>query len=158
MPQSGWLPSHSLQGPLRQGVREMASRRLGKSRKHRPAAGGTSSRRAPARRNLAIGQANLAELSEHSDEISERARFSQKFPIFAKSNAIASVFMNGISLFHGSDHIVEHPTRTGGKIHNDFGQGFYCTTDLELAREWACGWDALDIVRGQWRNDEARLR
>ena len=36
-------------------------------------------------------QANLAELSEHSDEISERARFSQKFPIFAKSNAIASV-------------------------------------------------------------------
>ena len=52
--------------------------------------------------------------------------------------------MNGISIFHGSDHIVERPTRTGGKIHNDFGQGFYCTTDLELAREWACGWDAPD--------------
>ncbi|MBO7510702.1 MAG: DUF3990 domain-containing protein [Bacteroidales bacterium] len=49
--------------------------------------------------------------------------------------------MNGISLFHGSNHIVERPTPTGGKVHNDFGPGFYCTTDLELAREWACGWD-----------------
>lgn len=46
--------------------------------------------------------------------------------------------MNGIRLFHGSDHIIEHPTPEGGKVHNDFGQGFYCTTELELAREWAC--------------------
>lgn len=46
--------------------------------------------------------------------------------------------MNGISLFHGSDLIIEHPTPEGGKVHNDFGQGFYCTTELELAREWAC--------------------
>lgn len=25
-----------------------------------------------------------------------------------------------------------------GKIHNDFGRGFYCTEHVELAREWAC--------------------
>ena len=41
-------------------------------------------------------------------------------------------------LFHGSDKIVEHPTPGGGRVHNDFGQGFYCTPSLELAREWAC--------------------
>lgn len=41
-------------------------------------------------------------------------------------------------LFHGSDKIVETPTRDGGKVHNDYGQGFYCTPDINLAREWAC--------------------
>ena len=45
--------------------------------------------------------------------------------------------MEGI-LFHGSDKIVEFPTRSGGRVHNDYGQGFYCTPDLALAREWAC--------------------
>ena len=41
-------------------------------------------------------------------------------------------------LFHGSDKIIETPTRNKGKMHNDYGQGFYCTPDLALAREWAC--------------------
>ena len=41
-------------------------------------------------------------------------------------------------LFHGSDKIIEFPSKQGGRIHNDFGQGFYCTPDLNLAREWAC--------------------
>ncbi|MBO4625207.1 MAG: DUF3990 domain-containing protein [Bacteroidales bacterium] len=42
------------------------------------------------------------------------------------------------ALFHGSDHIVETPWPGGGKIHNDYGPGFYCTENLELAREWSC--------------------
>ena len=41
-------------------------------------------------------------------------------------------------LFHGSDKIVQWPTKKGGRLHNDYGQGFYCTPNLELAREWAC--------------------
>ena len=41
-------------------------------------------------------------------------------------------------LYHGSNKIVERPTQQGGKLHNDYGQGFYCTPDLNLAREWAC--------------------
>lgn len=41
-------------------------------------------------------------------------------------------------LFHGSDKILERPSLKGGRLHNDFGQGFYCTPDIELAREWAC--------------------
>ena len=27
----------------------------------------------------------------------------------------------------------------GGRVNNDYGQGFYCTFDREMAREWACG-------------------
>lgn len=41
-------------------------------------------------------------------------------------------------LYHGSEHIIEHPFLGGGKMNNDYGQGFYCTKELELAREWAC--------------------
>lgn len=43
------------------------------------------------------------------------------------------------TLYHGSNKIVEHPSLTGGQIHNDFGQGFYCTPDMQMACEWACG-------------------
>ena len=41
-------------------------------------------------------------------------------------------------LFHGSEVIVETPKYAFGKPDNDYGQGFYCTEDIELAREWAC--------------------
>ena len=40
-------------------------------------------------------------------------------------------------LFHGSDHIIETPIYGVGKKHNDYGQGFYCTEDIALAKEWA---------------------
>ena len=42
-----------------------------------------------------------------------------------------------ITIYHGSEKIVEHPTFGEGKKHNDFGLGFYCTTSEELAKEWA---------------------
>lgn len=41
-------------------------------------------------------------------------------------------------LFHGSWKVVESPTKEGGNPFNDYGQGFYCSPDIELAREWAC--------------------
>lgn len=40
-------------------------------------------------------------------------------------------------IYHGSDQIIERPTFGVGKKHNDFGLGFYCTYDQELAKEWA---------------------
>lgn len=49
-------------------------------------------------------------------------------------------------LFHGSNKIISNPTKAGGKVHNDFGQGFYCTPDIELAREWACSKEASAFV------------
>ncbi len=44
----------------------------------------------------------------------------------------------GMILYHGSSVIVEKPDVTFGKNNNDYGQGFYCTEHLTLAREWAC--------------------
>ena len=42
-----------------------------------------------------------------------------------------------ITIYHGSKAVVERPFFGGGKKHNDFGMGFYCTEDKELAKEWA---------------------
>ena len=38
-----------------------------------------------------------------------------------------------ITLYHGSDHIVEKPVFGEGKSYNDYGRGFYCTEHVELA-------------------------
>lgn len=43
-----------------------------------------------------------------------------------------------IKLLHGTDHIIKIPDYSLGKPHNDYGQGFYCTEDVEMAKEWAC--------------------
>ena len=42
-----------------------------------------------------------------------------------------------ITLFHGSEKIIEVPTFGEGKKTNDFGLGFYCTENEDLAKEWA---------------------
>lgn len=41
-------------------------------------------------------------------------------------------------LYHGSPEIIRVPVFGKGKSYNDYGQGFYCTEHLELAKEWAC--------------------
>ena len=46
--------------------------------------------------------------------------------------------MSKITIYHGSQHVIQRPSLHIGKKHNDYGQGFYCTEDLELAKEWAC--------------------
>ncbi len=45
--------------------------------------------------------------------------------------------MSLVTLYHGSDHIVERPELKRGKLNNDYGQGFYCTMHRDLACEWA---------------------
>lgn len=39
-------------------------------------------------------------------------------------------------IYHGSDHIIEHPQYGLGKPYNDYGLGFYCTESLDMAKEW----------------------
>lgn len=39
-------------------------------------------------------------------------------------------------LYHGSSHIVDQPKYGYGKPYNDYGLGFYCTEDLNMAMEW----------------------
>ena len=42
-----------------------------------------------------------------------------------------------IIIYHGSNQIIEKPIYGEGKKNNDFGLGFYCTENNNLAKEWA---------------------
>lgn len=44
---------------------------------------------------------------------------------------------NQITLYHGSEKIIEKPTFGKGSPFNDYGKGFYCTENFDLACEWA---------------------
>lgn len=41
-------------------------------------------------------------------------------------------------LYHGSTQIIDKPTFGEGKVWNDYGRAFYCTENIEMAKEWAC--------------------
>ncbi len=41
-------------------------------------------------------------------------------------------------IYHGSKNIIEKPEFGKGNAKNDYGLGFYCTENIELAKEWAC--------------------
>lgn len=43
-----------------------------------------------------------------------------------------------MKVFHGSSVEIPKPLLGKGKPNNDYGRGFYCTEDIEMAREWAC--------------------
>lgn len=48
--------------------------------------------------------------------------------------------MGAITIYHGSPNMVK-PVFGEGKPYNDYGLGFYCTENLDLAKEWACSQD-----------------
>ena len=92
--------------------------------------------------------ANIASLSASSKRFSiyfsskiektpQKPLFKKHFLIFAKTNVITS-FMQTKVLFHGSDKVINHPVPGGGNPYNDYGPGFYCTQNRDLAMEWAC--------------------
>ena len=40
-----------------------------------------------------------------------------------------------MKIFHGSENRIEKPEYGKGKPYNDYGLGFYCTEDIEMAME-----------------------
>ncbi len=42
-------------------------------------------------------------------------------------------------IYHGSEKIIEKPQYGYGKSYNDYGLGFYCTGDINMAKEWGVG-------------------
>lgn len=46
-----------------------------------------------------------------------------------------------IKIYHGSDKIIKKPQFGLGKTYNDYGQGFYCTYDIQMAKEWGVGYE-----------------
>ena len=51
-------------------------------------------------------------------------------------------------LFHGSSDIIVKPRYGLGKKYNDYGLGFYCTKEIELAKEWS-----VDSGRSGYANE-----
>ena len=51
-----------------------------------------------------------------------------------------------ITIYHGSNQIIETPAYGKGRKNNDFGLGFYCTESNELAKEWAVDEDRDGFV------------
>ena len=44
-------------------------------------------------------------------------------------------------IYHGSEKIIEKPIFGYGKTYNDYGLGFYCTEEIEMAKEWGVNFD-----------------
>lgn len=60
------------------------------------------------------------------------------------------------TIYHGSKDIIKKPVYGKGKPYNDYGLGFYCTENLELAKEWG-----VEIDRNGYANiyqiDDSKL-
>jgi hypothetical protein len=64
--------------------------------------------------------------------------------------------MGKIVIYHGSNNIISEPKYGQGKPYNDYGQGFYCTMNLDLAKEWACP-DQCDGYANEYLLDLEKL-
>ena len=65
--------------------------------------------------------------------------------------------MSKLVLYHGSPEIIEKPIYGKGKAYNDYGKGFYCTENLDLAKEWACT-EGVDGYANQYEIETDNLR
>jgi len=65
---------------------------------------------------------------------------------------------NKITLYHGSDKILKTPEFGKGEINNDYGQGFYCTKNKDLAGEWAVLWTGKDGYINEYSFDYSGLK
>ena len=65
--------------------------------------------------------------------------------------------MSKLVLYHGSPEIIEKPIFGKGKTYNDYGRGFYCTENLDLAKEWACT-EGIDGYANQYEIETENLK
>lgn len=65
--------------------------------------------------------------------------------------------MSKITLYHGSSEKIEKPVFGKGKTYNDYGQGFYCTEHIELAKEWACN-EGIDGFSNEYELETSGLK
>ena len=56
-------------------------------------------------------------------------------------------------IYHGSRDIIEKPEFGKGNQKNDYGLGFYCTENVELAKEWACSDNETNGYANQYEID-----
>ena len=56
-------------------------------------------------------------------------------------------------IYHGSKDIIEKPEFGKGNKKNDYGLGFYCTENGQLAKEWACSNNETNGYANQYEID-----
>lgn len=56
-------------------------------------------------------------------------------------------------IYHGSKDIIEKPEFGKDNKKNDYGLGFYCTENVELAKEWACSNNETNGYANQYEID-----
>ena len=56
-------------------------------------------------------------------------------------------------IYHGSKDIIEKPEFGKGNQKTDYGLGFYCTENVELAKEWACSNNETNGYANQYEID-----
>ena len=62
------------------------------------------------------------------------------------------------TLYHGSEFVIRNPEYGKGNVHNDYGLGFYCYTNKELAKEWAAKRTGRGFVNSySFRDDNLRI-
>lgn len=66
--------------------------------------------------------------------------------------------MEKIVVYHGSVNKIPKPIFGGGKETNDYGRGFYCTQDIELACEWAAAEENNNSFVNKYEIDLSRLK
>ena len=66
--------------------------------------------------------------------------------------------MESIVVYHGSVNKIPKPIFGEGKETNDYGRGFYCTQDIELAREWAAAEENNSSFVNKYEIDLSRLK
>ncbi len=86
---------------------------------------------------------------EYLLENTDRYYINSKMSIDGKilsSSHIPTVKLNYKTVYHGSSNVVSKPVYGYRKRENDYGIGFYCTENLNLAREWSCSSGVSDVV------------
>lgn len=62
------------------------------------------------------------------------------------------------TIYHGSEFIIEKPEHLKGNVHNDYGLGFYCSQNKELAKEWGARKNGEGFVNVyQIRDDNLKI-
>lgn len=73
-----------------------------------------------------------------------------KIPLVTYEDYMSNIKPTGgsgsVILYHGSNHVIEKPQFGAGRTNNDYGVGFYCTQNKDLACEWSCQGNILGVA------------
>lgn len=68
-----------------------------------------------------------------------------------------SEYMQSLTLYHGSDHVLQSPVFGQGKEDNDYGSGFYTTEDKKKADSWAALTGGQSAYTNEYTLDTSKL-